>query len=132
MIFSAQAGGVVMNIFEALKKCFLNYANFHGRARRSEYWYFCLFNLVVMIILMKVSAALGSKIFLNLWLLAMVCPGLAVSWRRLHDIGKSGKYWLVNFIPGIGGIIFTVWMLQSGEVGPNKYGPDPQDENIIG
>ena len=119
-----------MNIFEALKKCFLNYANFHGRARRSEYWYFCLFNLVVMIILMKVSAALGSKILLYLWDLATVCPGLAVSWRRLHDIGKSGKYWLVNFIPGIGGIIFTVWTLQMGEVGPNQYGPDPINESF--
>ena len=119
-----------MNIFEALKKCFLNYANFHGRAGRSEYWYFCLFNLVVMIILMKVSAALGSKIFLNLWMLAMACPGLAVSWRRLHDIGKSGKYWFVNFIPGIGGIIFAVWMLQMGEIGPNQYGPDSINESF--
>ena len=77
-----------------------------------------------------VSAALGSKILLYLWDLATVCPGLAVSWRRLHDIGKSGKYWLVNFIPGIGGIIFTVWTLQMGEVGPNQYGPDPINESF--
>ena len=84
------------------KVVFENYANFNGRARRSEYWYFVLMNFIVLI----VAAILDSTLGLNfsplpygyLYLvvaLATFIPGLAVAVRRLHDVGKSGWFFLV-------------------------------------
>ena len=120
-----------MTFLEAVKTCFLNYANFKGRARRSEYWYFGLFNLIVAIVLMiigGVPSKYHSNTLLTLYQLAVCCPGLAVSWRRLHDIGKSGKYILFNLIPIVGSIIFLVWTVQDSQPGTNQYGHNPKGE----
>jgi uncharacterized membrane protein YhaH (DUF805 family) len=51
---------------------------------------------------------------------------MALRWRRLHDIGKSGLCWFVSLIPGIGSWIFLYWAAQPGEIGTNQYGPDPE------
>ncbi len=81
------------------KVVFENYVNFSGRARRSEYWYFTLFNFIISLLLMGIDKALGLKIGIsNLYSLAVLLPGLAVSVRRLHDIGKSGKLLLLFYI----------------------------------
>ena len=77
-----------------------NYANFSGRARRSEYWYFVLCNLLITLLLFILMFV--SSIFLYLliiYALATMIPGIAVVVRRLHDIGKSGAYYFVSFIP---------------------------------
>ncbi len=116
-----------MTFFEAVKTCFLNYANFKGRARRSEFWYFMLFDLIVVVILMIIGGYRNNTL-LNLYSLATLCPGLAVSWRRLHDIGKSGKSYLINLIPIIGGIIFIVWTATDSQPGTNMYGHNPKGE----
>ena len=120
-----------MTFFEAVKTCFLNYANFKGRASRSEFWYFSLFNSIVAIILMIIGgmpSKYHNNTMLTLYNLAVFCPALAVSWRRLHDIGKSGKSYLINLIPIIGGIIFIVWAAQDSQHGTNQYGHNPKGE----
>lgn len=94
------------------KVVFENYTNFKGRARRSEYWYFTLANIIISILLMLVDKALGLKIGIsNLYSLAVFLPGLAVAVRRLHDIGKSGKLLLLIYVLII---ILAVIMVFSG------------------
>ena len=118
-----------MNMFQAVISVFSKYAEFKGRARRSEYWYFVLFNLIVTVILIFVCGFPGKghyNIPLSIYSLATLCPSMALRWRRLHDIGKSGFYWFVSLIPIVGSWIFIFWAAQPGEIGTNQYGPDPK------
>ena len=115
-------------------KCLQNYANFSGRARRKEYWFFVLFNVIFSIAAMILDNLLGLTFqdqaygpFYCIYGLAMFIPGLAVSIRRLHDIGRSGWYFLLALIPCVGGIILLVFDLTPGDVGENQYGPDPKE-----
>jgi uncharacterized membrane protein YhaH (DUF805 family) len=122
------------------KVVFENYANFKGRARRSEYWYFALANGLISILLIVVGVAIGSifgdaltggiigYVFFGLYTLATILPGLGVVVRRLHDVGKSGWFYLVAFIPFIGGIWILILFCTEGNRGPNQYGPDPKNE----
>lgn len=107
------------------------YAKFDGRARRSEYWFFVLFSIIAQIILVFAIAFVASsaetiQMLGNLVSLAFFLPSLGVMVRRLHDIGKSGWWVLVAFIPLIGGIILLIFAIQEGNQGPNQYGPDPK------
>lgn len=110
-----------------------NYANFEGRARRKEYWMFYLFHMIFLVgllmIAIMISAATDffwSMALPILYFLATLIPYLAVCVRRLHDTNKSGWYYLVSFIPYIGGIWFFVLSVIDGDRGPNQYGPDPK------
>ena len=103
-----------------------NYANFSGRARRSEYWYFILFNLIVGIVLGIIDYIIGFEILGNLYSLAMLIPSLAVSVRRLHDVGKSGWFYLLVLLPIIGWIWLLVLFATEGDNGTNEYGADPK------
>ncbi len=123
-----------MSFSEAIHSVLNNYANFSGRARRSEYWNFILFNLLVTSALGILLKAAGSSAFAgvitvveSLWSLALFVPSLAVCWRRLHDIGKSGANWFLILIPLVGAIILIVWFCQEGQHGENQYGPDPKE-----
>ena len=100
-----------MNFEDAVKTCFNKYACFEGRACRSEYWYFCLFNsiagLVIGIICGVISAIINTPASAALgiiYTLAVLLPSLGVAVRRLHDVGKSGWFLLINLIPYIGEI----------------------------
>lgn len=111
-----------------------NYVNFSGRARRKEYWMFALFNLIISVVLMVLGMMLsgggsssGANLIVDLYGLAVFLPSLGVSVRRLHDIGKSGWFLLLAFIPFVGAIILLVFCCQEGQQGPNQYGPDPKD-----
>ena len=122
-----------MGLMDAVKKCFQNYANFNGRARRAEYWNFCLFNLLISLGLGALGNLAGDGFIGTvisgisyLYSLAVFIPGLAVAWRRLHDIGKSGAYWFFIFIPLVGAILLIIWLATAGDVGDNAYGPDPK------
>lgn len=113
---------------EAIRLFFANYAKFHGRSRRSEYWYIVLFMSLVSIALGIVSGwedSLGSVLSV-LWSLAVLIPGLALAVRRLHDTGKSGLYLLWALLPLAGGIIVLIPMLQDSQPGSNQYGPSPK------
>jgi len=117
------------------------YAQFDGRARRKEYWYFVLFNALVAILLCALSMAammlLSNSNYSSvaviafipymLYSFAVLIPGLAVLVRRLHDIGKSGWWFFISFIPVVGGIILLVFVCQDSQPGPNIYGPNPKD-----
>ena len=113
-----------------------NYANFEGRARRSEYWYFILLNNVIIPISIYIIAIVlvfigGFLLIPLLWLfgLGTLIPHLAVAARRLHDTGKSAWFLLLWFAPIVGPIILIVFFATEGDRGPNEYGPDPKEVN---
>lgn len=114
---------------QALKK----YADFSGRARRKEYWFFVLFNIIVSILLAIVdvmfglhSASMGIGILSGVYSLAVIIPSIAVSVRRLHDINRTGWWVLIAFVPFIGWLILLIFALIAGTQGDNQYGPDPK------
>lgn len=113
-------------------KVLRNYANFEGRARRTEYWMFTLFNIIFAIIALMIDYNIGdaTTIFgINLlYSIAMLLPGLAVAVRRLHDIGKSGWMLFILFIPIIGSIWLIVLLATEGTPGENEYGTNPKEE----
>jgi uncharacterized membrane protein YhaH (DUF805 family) len=117
------------------KVVFENYANFSGRARRSEYWYFLLMNMIIAIVAIIIDSVSGLNIaplpygyvYIGYALLTLL-PGLAVAVRRLHDVGKSGWFILISFIPFIGAIWLLVLFCSEGESNTNAYGPDPKND----
>ncbi len=114
---------------DAIKSVFTQYAGFSGRARRSEYWYFVLFNAVVSGVLSGIAQSQGG-IFTALstvYSLGVLIPSIAVCIRRLHDIGKSGWYLLFILIPLVGAIILIVWYCKDSMPGENQYGPNPKE-----
>ncbi len=111
----------------ALKK----YAVFEGRARRREYWFFVLFNILVTIALVFVDAFMatmnpqtGIGVLTGLYTLAVFIPSISVLVRRLHDTNRSGWWFWISLVPLIGGIVLLVFMLLDGTAGDNDYGPD--------
>ena len=110
-----------MTIFNAVKTCFSKYVKFEGKASRSEYWYFWLFSFCIETIPI-ILAFIIDKDVISLPLLAvsfLYCivsflPMLSVAIRRLHDIGKSGAYFFVSFIPFVGGLILLYFLCQKG------------------
>jgi len=115
-----------MNMIEAIKSVFSQYVGFKGRARRSEYWYFFLFNFIVALVLGIIGQVIGNTILSTLWSLAVILPGIAVGIRRLHDIGKSGWWLLISFVPVVGTILLIVWCCKDSDPGENQYGANPK------
>ena len=107
--------------FEVLKK----YSVFDGRAHRTEYWMFVLVNVIISFVLEMVLGDPG--VLAVLYSLAVLVPSIAVSVRRLHDIGRSGWWLLVGVIPVVGGIVLLVFAVQDSQLGDNQYGPNPKD-----
>ena len=108
------------DIQKAVKTCFAKYAEFGGRAARPEFWWFALFQFVVLTVIGMVSQVLYGIVALGLLL-----PALAVGSRRLHDINKSAWLMLLWLIPVIGWILLIYWAAQPGDAGPNSYGEPP-------
>ena len=113
-----------------------NYANFSGRARRQEYWMFVLFNMIFAFLIAFVGGLLGEMFnapelgmaLYVIYLLAIIIPSIAVLVRRLHDIGKSGAWFFISFVPFIGGIWLLILMCTEGERIENQYGVDQKSE----
>lgn len=110
------------------------YAVFSGRARRSEYWLFTLFNTIVLVGLIALGAMLESPrkegIRMELYFVyafAAMIPSYAVFVRRLHDTNHSG-WWglLISFIPLVGLIILLICLVRDSDPGKNSYGPNPK------
>lgn len=123
-----------MGFGDAVRSALNKYATFAGRARRAEYWWFALFNILVSIAAGILDRVLFSAHAMNPGMsgplnalagLALLLPGLALWCRRLHDVGRSGWWWLLVFIPVIGWVVLFYWSVRRGDVGPNDYGPDP-------
>ncbi len=119
-----------------------NYANFNGRARRKEYWMFTLFYVIFLAIASVLDALLGLDFTIGgfslgygwlytLYTLALFIPSLAVGARRLHDTGKSGWWQLLVILPIIGIIILIVFFCQDSEVGENKWGKNPKENEVL-
>jgi uncharacterized membrane protein YhaH (DUF805 family) len=108
---------------DVLKK----YTVFTGRARRTEYWMFVLFNFIISIAIGVVEGMFGSPGYLGLiYSLAVLLPGIGVSIRRLHDTNKSGWWLLILLIPLVGTIVLIVFMATDGTPGDNQFGPNPK------
>lgn len=117
------------------KNAFRKYADFKTRARRSEYWYFALFNAIFILLLSLLDTMLGFGsedtlgIFGGLYSLVVVIPSLAVCVRRLHDIGKSGWWIFIAMVPFIGALVLFLFSIRDSQPGMNQYGPNPKESN---
>jgi len=105
------------------------YAVFSGRAGRKEYWMFVLFNFIFALAAFLLGLITFGLLYI-VYVVAVFVPTLAVSIRRLHDIGKSGWYYLINLIPIAGPIWFLVLMCTDSQPGDNQYGPNPKEQQI--
>jgi len=106
------------------------YADFKGRATRQEFWMFTLLYMILVISLM-VGTFVGMfsggafgivTLILVLLILALLIPSIAITVRRLHDIGRSGWWWLLNFVPYVGGLVVVVMCCLPSQKGTNAYG----------
>lgn len=119
-----------MNWYLAVLK---NYAGFSGRARRTEYWMFFLFNLIITLVLDAIGMAIKQGSLLGgIYGLAVLIPGIAVAVRRLHDTGRSGWWLFIGLIPIVGTIVLIVFMATEGQPGDNEYGPNPKLAPALG
>ena len=132
------------------KVVFNNYVNFTGRARRAEFWYFYLMQIIINFAFMAfffIFVAIGGAFsepnsdlspiaivgflfygLIIIYSLATFLPHLAVTVRRLHDINKSGWYYFISFIPIVGTILLIVWLATEGDSGKNNYGDNPKSQ----
>lgn len=120
---SAEANYGIMDWF---KKGLRNYANFSGRARRKEYWYFVLVQMGLVIIAMILDAIIFNSeigLFYIVVALGLFLPGLAVTIRRLHDTRRSGWWFLISILPLIGSIILLVFLASDTKLETNQWGP---------
>ena len=123
-----------MGFSQAVKTCFSKYATFSGRARRSEFWRFAQLILIISFLLGFIPVIIRFFILdfiikmleILAWLVFLI-PSLAVSARRLHDIGKSGWWLLLGFIPIAGPIVLLVWFCTDSQPGENQWGANPKE-----
>ncbi|SKC56210.1 DUF805 domain-containing protein [Krasilnikoviella flava] len=132
-----------MSFPDAIKSVFSQYATFSGRARRSEFWFWYLFLVIISAVggillgivgsasLDTATGTFGAGFYvltalISIVWLALLLPTLAVMVRRLHDQDKSGFFWFMTLIPLAGPIIMIVFYATAGTVGPNRFGPDPK------
>lgn len=105
-----------MDFGETLSYFFQHYTDFSGRARRTEYWYMVLWNLIFCWI----------PVVNIIWCLAVFIPSLALAARRLHDVGRSGVWLLIGLVPIVGSILLLVWFVTDSEYGTNRWGDNPK------
>jgi uncharacterized membrane protein YhaH (DUF805 family) len=109
-----------VSMIDALTRAFSKYADFKGRASKSEFWFFYLWSVIFSLPVLFIPAL---SIISIVWILASFIPQLAVGVRRLHDIGKSGGYYFFILIPLVGPIILIVFWASDAERNDNMYGP---------
>lgn len=121
---------------EAYQLFWKNYVNFSGRSTRAHYWWVVLIQSLISVVAIILQTVLGmgdsgapavviGGIY-SLYNLATVLPMLSLGVRRLHDTGRAGWWYLINFVPCIGSIVFLVFVCLPGTVGDNQFGPDPK------
>jgi uncharacterized membrane protein YhaH (DUF805 family) len=114
----------MQDFIDSVKLTFSRYMDFDGRSTRSEYWYFVLFNVLIQIIASGIDDFVLSSefgILSGIVGLVLLLPGVAVSIRRLHDIGKSGWFLLLVLIPLIGTLILIYFFVQPSKDEGNPY-----------
>ncbi len=111
-----------MDFQQSIKQCFQKYADFNGRAKRPEYWWFALFCFIVSMAL----GIVGDTLYMAFSLVTLL-PSLAVGTRRLHDINKSGWFQLLWLIPILGWLVLIYILAQEGSTESNQYGDAPAE-----
>lgn len=126
-----------MNFSQAVSSGFNRYFEFSGRSARSEYWWWTLFVVLVNVTFnMLMSAGLSDSAqmivvaVVLVFSVATLVPGLAVSIRRLHDVGRSGWWMLLLLIPLIGMLVLLYFAVQPSEGRTNDWGPVPEGARI--
>lgn len=114
-----------MTFINAVTTCMTKYADFKGRAPRSEYWWFTLFIIAGTALLSMLNDQLGFAFYV-----VTLLPSISAATRRLHDTDRSGWFQLVVLIPVIGVFILIYFLVQQG-TGPNQYGK-PITATMIG
>lgn len=118
-------------------KVLKQYGDFKGRARRKEYWMFFLYNMLFSMAALMLDNAFGlnyegveyGPIYIG-YGFGMIIPQIAVGVRRLHDLGKSGWWFLIILIPFIGGIWLLILLATKGQTGENQYGLNPKENQL--
>ena len=123
-----------MGFEEAVRSALNKYADFNGRARRSEYWYFVLFTFLVSLAISVVGTPIGGpwlvRVLNGLFTLAIFIPSLALVFRRLHDTGHTGLWFLLGFFP-LTAIVLIVFLCLDSQPGANEYGPNPKESDVV-
>lgn len=114
-----------MTFSQSISTCFAKYMTFTGRASRSEFWWWALFVTIVDFLASAVTGFDGS-VLPSIVSIVLFLPGLGVSCRRMHDIGKGAGWIFINLVPLIGWIWYIVLAATPGEPGDNRFGPAPQ------
>jgi uncharacterized membrane protein YhaH (DUF805 family) len=109
------------------------YLVFEGRARRKEYWFFILFNLIIGFVLALIDNQTGTLdpetgvgMLSGIYSLAVLIPTIAVAIRRLHDTDRSGWWLLIGLVPLLGALVLLVFFILDGTPGTNQFGPSPK------
>lgn len=123
----------MLSFGQAVSSALNKYATFSGRSRRSEYWWFVVFNLIISVVAIILDNVLGTNagslpygLFYVVATLGLFIPHLAVLVRRLHDINKSGWNFFWSLIPIVGTILLLVWFCTDSNRGANQYGESPK------
>ena len=118
-----------MDFQTAVRTVFSKYATFSGRAGRPEFWWWTLFTVIASLVAGVIDSAIGYGIahqtggpVSGIWTLITILPGLAVAVRRLHDVDRSGWWYLIIFVPLIGWLVLLYWWLKPSEFGSNRFG----------
>lgn len=114
-----------MNMEQAVRSVLGKYADFSGRARRSEYWFWYLTVVIAYVVALIIDQVIGVPIVTIIVALAVIVPTLAVGVRRLHDTDKSGWFILIGLIPFVGAIVLLVFFVMDSTP-DNQYGPNPK------
>ncbi len=111
---------------------FSKYATFSGRATRKEYWMFILINILVVMVLSLLFKNVEELSFIpSIYCLAVLLPTLALMSRRLHDVGKSAWWILIQVIPLIGSVILNCFFVLDSQTGTNAYGSNPKGDQYV-
>jgi uncharacterized membrane protein YhaH (DUF805 family) len=124
-----------MTFIQSTKTCFQKYVIFNGRASRSEFWWFTLFICLVTILTIIADLVIfGEEMllmepyavvnFTNIFNIFIVLPSLSVTFRRLHDVNKSG-WWLLLYFTLIGILVILYWNIKKGNEDENRFGLNP-------
>jgi uncharacterized membrane protein YhaH (DUF805 family) len=127
---------LAMKFIDAITICLMDkYFKFSGRAQLPEFWWFALFSFILFLlaaVIDKLPNPTTSAIIFSIAIkLLLTVPYIAVTVRRLHDINKSGWYYCVVIIPIFGFILLLYYCALQGTVGPNRYGPDPRNPELV-
>ncbi|MDE7005639.1 DUF805 domain-containing protein [uncultured Alistipes sp.] len=103
-----------------------HYADFKGRARRKEFWMFMLINWVISMVLAIIGGLIHFTLLGSIYSLAVLVPTLGVGVRRLHDMGKSGWWYLIALVPIVGAIYLIYLWCQDSQAEANEWGANPK------